>query len=55
MKRFNCLFDAFSTAGKELFFVGHYCGGQGVVNHQKKLKKLIIDEYKLNKNNFFNF
>lgn len=40
---------------KDIWFVGHYGGGKGVIQYQKYIIDKLISQYKLSENNFFNF
>ncbi len=40
---------------KDIWFVGHYGGGKGVIEYQKNVIGKLISEYKLSSNQFFNF
>ncbi len=40
---------------KDIWFVGHYGGGKGVIEYQKNIIKKLIDQYKLLPEQFFNF
>lgn len=40
---------------KDVWFVGHYGGGKGVVEYQKNINKKLASQYKLSSEQFFNF
>ncbi|MBT6835832.1 MAG: ATPase [Bacteroidetes bacterium] len=40
---------------KNIAFIGHYGGGKGVLEYQKIVKSLLMQEYSLNDRQFFNF
>ncbi|MBF0577597.1 Qat anti-phage system QueC-like protein QatC [Dysgonomonas sp. GY617] len=40
---------------KDVWFVGHYGGGKGVINYQKNVIEKLISQYQLSDQQFFNF
>lgn len=40
---------------KDIWFVGHYGGGKGVIEYQKNINAKLITKYKLNSEQFYNF
>ena len=40
---------------KDIWFVGHYGGGKGVIQYQKKVNEKLIAQYKLASEQFYNF
>lgn len=40
---------------KDVWFVGHYGGGKGVIQYQKNVIEKLISQYKLSSEQFFNF
>jgi 7-cyano-7-deazaguanine synthase in queuosine biosynthesis len=40
---------------KDIWFVGHYCGGKGVIQYQERIIEKLISQYKLSSDQFFNF
>jgi 7-cyano-7-deazaguanine synthase in queuosine biosynthesis len=40
---------------KDIWFVGHYGGGKGVIQYQKKLINKLMTQYQLSAEQFFNF
>lgn len=40
---------------KDVWFVGHYGGGKGVIQYQKEIINRLIAQYKLSSDNFFSF
>lgn len=40
---------------KNVWFVGHYCGGKGVIQYQKKVIEQLETQYHLSSTQFFNF
>jgi 7-cyano-7-deazaguanine synthase in queuosine biosynthesis len=40
---------------KDIWFVGHYGGGKGVIQYQKNIIQKLITHYKLSADQFFNF
>lgn len=40
---------------KDIWFVGHYGGGKGVISYQKNVIKKLISQYQLSDEQFFNF
>ena len=40
---------------KDIWFVGHYGGGKGVIQYQKNVIEKLISQYKLSSEQFYNF
>lgn len=40
---------------KDIWFVGHYGGGKGVIQYQKNVIEKLISQYKLSSDQFYNF
>jgi 7-cyano-7-deazaguanine synthase in queuosine biosynthesis len=43
------------TKEKDIWFVGHYGGGKGVIRYQKNVINNLINQFELTKEQFFNF
>jgi hypothetical protein len=47
--------NRYSQRRKDVWFVGHYGGGKGVISYQKNVIDKLVAQYKLSAEQFFNF